>query len=190
MLASPLVPFATIVVALPRRGAVVRLGVATHDPKHKKVAFDCCGCCCVRATRFEDFGLWRRRWRRLGDLERAMPNDHDRRSSVAVIATAAAAEDDDFKLVVFKIGNADFDFAAWVWVRDFDLAGDSDRVRRWRHHGLGAERSGSKIPENPFFYEPWIYARSRRRCSSSTGRNLTSLFLALVGILERRADLP
>jgi len=25
-------------------------------------------------------------------------------------------DDDDFKLVVFKIGNADFDLAAWAWV--------------------------------------------------------------------------
>jgi hypothetical protein len=43
-----------------------------------------------------------------------------RRSSVA-----AADDDDDFKLVVFKIGNADFDLAVWARVRDFDLAGDA-----------------------------------------------------------------
>jgi hypothetical protein len=46
-----------------------------------------------------------------------------RRSFVA--ATAAADDDDDFKLVVFRIGNADFDLAAWVWVRDFDLPSDA-----------------------------------------------------------------
>jgi hypothetical protein len=40
-------------------------------------------------------------------------------------SAAAAAGDDDFKLVVFKIGNADFDLAARAWVRDFDLAGDA-----------------------------------------------------------------
>jgi hypothetical protein len=47
-----------------------------------------------------------------------------RRSSVAATATATA-DDDVFKLVVFKIGNADFDLAAWTWLRDFDLAGDA-----------------------------------------------------------------
>jgi hypothetical protein len=31
----------------------------------------------------------------------------------------------DFKVVVFKIGNDDFDLAAWAWVRDFDLADDA-----------------------------------------------------------------
>jgi hypothetical protein len=30
----------------------------------------------------------------------------------------------DFKLVVFTIGNADLDLAAWAWARDFDLVGD------------------------------------------------------------------
>lgn len=44
-----------------------------------------------------------------------------RRSSVA----AAATDGEDFKLVVFRIGNADFDLAARAWVRDFDLAGDA-----------------------------------------------------------------
>ena len=49
-----------------------------------------------------------------------------RRSFVAATAAAAAAADgDDFKLVVFKIGNADFDLPAWTWERDFDLAGDA-----------------------------------------------------------------
>jgi hypothetical protein len=41
---------------------------------------------------------------------------------LAATATAAvAADDDDFKLVVFKIGNADFDLVAWPWVRYLDL---------------------------------------------------------------------
>ena len=48
-----------------------------------------------------------------------------RRSSVAAAAAAADDDDDDFKLpVVFKIGSADFDLAAWACVRDFGLAGD------------------------------------------------------------------
>jgi hypothetical protein len=49
------------------------------------------------------------------------------RSSVATTAADAAATDvdDDFKLVVFKIGNADFDLVARAEVRDFDLAGDA-----------------------------------------------------------------
>jgi hypothetical protein len=53
-----------------------------------------------------------------------MPNDHDlrRRSPISSTAMAAAAED-AFKLVIFNIGNADFDLEAWV--RDFDLAGDA-----------------------------------------------------------------
>jgi len=33
-------------------------------------------------------------------------------------------DDDDFKLVVFKIGNADFDLAACLGT-DFDLTGDA-----------------------------------------------------------------
>ena len=37
------------------------------------------------------------------------------RLSVVATATAATKEDDVFKLVVFKIDNADFDLAASVW---------------------------------------------------------------------------
>ena len=48
-----------------------------------------------------------------------------RRSSVAVTATADVVADDDFRLVVFKIGKADFDLAARAWMRDFDLASDA-----------------------------------------------------------------
>jgi len=37
-------------------------------------------------------------------------------------------DNDDFKLIVSKIGNhdADFDLAAWACVRHFDLAGDTE----------------------------------------------------------------
>jgi hypothetical protein len=71
-----------------------------------------------RATRFKDFGRGGG-----GDLE-SDPQRTRHRSSVAATA-AAAADDDDFRLVVFKIGSAEFDLAAWVCVRVFDLAGDA-----------------------------------------------------------------
>lgn len=50
-----------------------------------------------------------------------MPNDHD----VGHPLFAAAAASDDFKLVIFKIGNADFDMVACAWVRDLYLTGDA-----------------------------------------------------------------
>jgi hypothetical protein len=74
----------------------------THDPKRKKVAFDAIVAVVPRYSlsgfRAGVAATWR-----------AMPNDND----------------DAFKLVVFKISNADFDLAAWVRVRDFDLTGDA-----------------------------------------------------------------
>jgi hypothetical protein len=63
-------------------------------------------------------------WGDGGNLESDVQRPR-RRSFVAETATVpgAASADGGFKLVVFKIGNADFDLAAWSWVRDFNLAG-------------------------------------------------------------------
>jgi len=92
-----------------RCAVVVRLG-ATHDPKRKKVAFDPV-VTVVPHCLLEGFrgGVVAATWR-------AMPKDDDE-------------SDDDFKLVVLKIGNhdADFDLAAWACVRQFDLAGDAEK---------------------------------------------------------------
>ena len=66
-----------------------------------------------RTARFTDFGMGR--WRR---LEERCPTT-TMSVVVAATATAGAAVDDDgdFKLVVFKIGNADFDLATCACVR-------------------------------------------------------------------------
>jgi len=43
----------------------------------------------------------------------------------ATVTAAVGGGNDDFKLVVFRIGNADFDLVARDWLRDLDLAGDA-----------------------------------------------------------------
>lgn len=47
-----------------------------------------------------------------------MPNDHER-------AAATGTDDDNFKLVAFKTGNADFDLATWAREWDLDRTGDA-----------------------------------------------------------------
>jgi hypothetical protein len=70
-----------------------------------------------------------------------------RRSSVAATATAVAGDDDDFKLVVFRIGNADFDLAVWVCVRGLDFAGDEEVSTTASEAGAGALDSESVFVE-------------------------------------------
>jgi hypothetical protein len=56
-----------------------------------------------------------------GDLESDAQPPQDRSSVAGTATAAAAAANDNFKLVVFKIGNSDF--ASWAWVQDFDSCG-------------------------------------------------------------------
>jgi hypothetical protein len=91
----------------------------THDPKGKKVLL----LLFCRATHFKNFGLgWR--WR-LGERCRTTTTSVVRCCNGHCHCSAADDDDDVFKLVVFKIGNADFNLVAWAWVRDLDLPGDA-----------------------------------------------------------------
>ena len=86
-----------------------------HDPKRLKVAFDAV---VTLVPRCSPAGV-------VAATRRAMPDDHVGRPLLPLTASAAAAaDDDDSKPVVFKMGNAGFDLAAWACVWDFDVAGD------------------------------------------------------------------
>ncbi len=60
-----------------------------------------------------------------GDLESDVQRPRRRSTVAATVTAAVGGGNDDFKLVVFRIGNADFDLVARDWLRDLDLAGDA-----------------------------------------------------------------